>query len=93
MVTACKGSPPDNTHKVCVNLAGGYRNGMELILTGLDIEEKAEIFVTALFDLLGGKDQFDEVTIDLHRTDKSDPETHEEAMAMLRIDLSQKTQI
>ena len=42
---------------------------MELILTGLDIEEKAEIFVTALFDLLGGKDQFDEVTIDLHRTD------------------------
>ena len=90
MVTACKGSPPNNTHKVCVNLAGGYRNGMELILTGLDIEEKAEIFVTALFDLLGGKDQFDEVTIDLHRTDKSDPETHEEAMAMLRIDLKSK---
>ena len=90
MVTACKGSPPNNTHKVCVNLAGGYRNGMELILTGLDIEEKAEIFVTALFDLLGGKDQFDEVTIDLHRTDKSDPETHEEAMAILRIDLKSK---
>ena len=41
-------------------------------------------------DLLGGKDQFDEVTIDLHRTDKSDPETHEEAMAMLRIDLKSK---
>ena len=40
MVTACKGSPPNNTHKVCVNLAGGHRNGMELILTGLDIEEK-----------------------------------------------------
>ena len=90
MVTACKGSPPNNTHKVCVNLAGGYRNGMELILTGLDIEKKAEIFVTALFDLLGGKDQFDEVTIDLHRTDKGDPKTHEEAMAMLRIDLKSK---
>ena len=90
MVTGSKGSPPNDTHKVCVNLAGGYRNGMELILTGLDIEEKAEIFVTALFDLLGGKDQFDEVTIDLHRTDKPDPKTHEEAMAMLRIDLKSK---
>ena len=56
----------------------------------MDIEEKAEIFVTALFDLLGGKDQFDEVTNNLHRTDKSDPETHEEAMATLRIDLKSK---
>ena len=90
MVTGCKGSPPNDSHKVCVNLAGGYRNGMELILTGLDIEEKAETFVTALFDLLGGKDQFDEVTIDLHRTDKANPKTHEEAMAMLRIDLKSK---
>ena len=90
MVTGCKGSSPNDSHKVCVNLAGGYRNGMELILTGLDIEEKAETFVTALFDLLGGKDQFDEVTIDLHRTDKANPKTHEEAMAMLRIDLKSK---
>ena len=90
MVTGCKGSPPNDSHKVCVNLAGGYRNGMELILTGLDIEEKAETFVTALFDLLGGKDQFDEVTIDLHRTDKTNPKSHEEAMAMLRIDLKSK---
>ena len=90
MVTGCKGSPPNDTHKVCINLAGGYRNGMELILTGLDIEKKAEIFITALFDLLGGKDQFDEVTINLHRTDKPDPNTHEEAMAILRIDLKSK---
>ena len=49
-------------------------------MTGLDIEKKAEIFVTALFDLLGGKDQFDEVTINLHRTDKPDPKTHEDLM-------------
>ncbi len=89
-VSGCKGSPPTDTHKVCINLAGGYRNGMELILTGLDIEKKAETFITALFELLGGKDQFEEVTIDLHRTDKDDPSTHEEAMAMLRIDLKSK---
>ena len=85
MISGCKGSPPPTTHKVCINLAGGYRNGMELILTGLDIEEKAVILTDALFDSLGGKEQFDEVVIDLIRQDKDDPETHEEAMALLRI--------
>ena len=90
LVSGCTGEAPNDSHKVCINLAGGYRNGMELILTGLDIEKKAETFVTALFDLLGGKDQFNDVTIDLHRTDKIDPMTHEEAMAILRIDLKSK---
>jgi hypothetical protein len=85
MISDCKGSPPPATHKVCINLAGGYRNGMELILTGLDIEQKAETLTDALFDSLGGKEQFDEVIIDLIRQDKSDPDTHEEAMALLRI--------
>ena len=84
-ISGCKGSQPPSTHKVCVNLAGGYRNGMELILTGLDIEEKANTLTDALFDLLGGKEQFDEVVIDLIRQDKDDPHTHEEAMALLRI--------
>ena len=85
MISGCKGSPPPPTHKVCINLAGGYRNGMELILTGLDVEEKAVILTDALFDSLGGKEQFDEVVIDLIRQDKDDPDTHEEAMALLRI--------
>ena len=84
-ISGCKGSQPPSTHKVCMNLAGGYRNGMELILTGLDIEEKANILTDTLFDLLGGKEQFDEVIIDLIRQDKDDPHTHEEAMALLRI--------
>ena len=66
----CKGSEPPATHKVCINLSGGFRNGMELILTGLDIEEKAEIFTEALFDLLGGRDQFDEVDVQLHRQER-----------------------
>ena len=40
-VSGCRGSTPPSTHKACINLAGGYRNGMDLVLTGLDIEEKA----------------------------------------------------
>ena len=42
-VSGCKGSSPPDKHKVCINLAGGFRNGIELLLTGLDIEEKADL--------------------------------------------------
>jgi hypothetical protein len=91
-VSGCRGSSPPNKHKVCINLAGGYRNGMEIILTGLDIEEKAEVFTNALFNSVGGKDQFDEVSIQLHRTDKENPSTNEEAMASLLVSVKSKDQ-
>ena len=84
-VSGCRGSSPPKEHKVCINLSGGFRNGMEVILTGLDIEEKAEVFTNALFNSVGGKKQFDEVSIQLHRTDKENPITNEEAMASLVI--------
>ena len=89
-VSGCRGSSPTNTHKVCINLAGGYRNGMEFILTGIDIEEKAQIITDALFNSVGGKEQFDEVSILLDRTDKKDPNSNEEAMASLRISVKSK---
>jgi hypothetical protein len=89
-ITGCRGSSPPSTHKVCINLAGGYRNGMELILTGLDIEEKAKIFTQELFDLLGGKEQFDDVSIELHRQEKENPQSNEEAMASLRVNVTSK---
>ena len=84
-VSGCRGSSPPKEHKVCINLSGGFRNGMEVILTGLDIEEKAEVFTNALFNSVGGKRQFDEVSIQLHRTDKENPISNEEAMASLVI--------
>ena len=64
---------------------------MELIVTGLDIEEKARVFTDELFRSLGGKDQFDEVSIQLIRTDKEEPLTNEEAMAILKIDVKKLT--
>jgi hypothetical protein len=91
-VSGCRGSSPPNKHKVCINLAGGYRNGMEIILTGLDIEEKAEVFTNALFNSVGGKDQFEEVSIQLHRTDKENPSSNEEAMASLLVSVKSKDQ-
>ena len=84
-VSGCRGSTPPSTHKACINLAGGYRNGMDLVLTGLDIEAKAEAFTSALFNSVGGKEQFDDVSINLHRTDKENPNSNEEAMATLSI--------
>jgi len=89
-VSGCRGSSPTQFHKVCINLAGGYRNGMEFILTGLDIEEKAKIITDAFFTSVGGKDQFDEVSILLDRTDKEDPGSNEEAMASLRVSVKSK---
>ena len=86
-VSGCRGSSPPKDHKVCINLAGGFRNGTELLLTGLDIEEKAKLITETIFDSLGGKEQFDKVDIQLHRTDKENPESNEQAQAFLRIDV------
>ena len=41
-ISGVRGSAPPEQLKVCVNELGGFRNSMELVLTGLDIEEKAE---------------------------------------------------
>lgn len=89
-VSGTRGSTPPPTHKVCINTEGGYRNGMEVLLAGLDPEGKAEIYTDALFDSLGGKEQFDEVTIDLLPTGKENPETNEEAYHSLRISVKSK---
>jgi len=40
-VSGVRGSAPPRRLKVCVNELGGFRNSVELVLTGLDIEEKA----------------------------------------------------
>ena len=40
-VSGVRGSPPPERLKVCVNELGGYRNSVEFVLTGLDLEEKA----------------------------------------------------
>ncbi|CAB4757085.1 unannotated protein [freshwater metagenome] len=41
-ISGTVGSPPPERLKVCVNELGGWRNSMELVLTGLDVEAKAD---------------------------------------------------
>jgi hypothetical protein len=79
------GTPPPDTLKVCVNFLGGYRNTMTLVITGLDIEEKAAWAADELFGILGGRDQFDDVDIRLLRFDRPDAPANEQAAAHLRV--------
>nr|WP_301539770.1 acyclic terpene utilization AtuA family protein [Nocardioides sp. zg-DK7169] len=41
-LTGTRGTPPPAELKVCVNEVGGHRNTVEFVLTGLDIEAKAD---------------------------------------------------
>ena len=84
-LSGTRGSPPPATAKVAVNFAGGYRNTMTLVLTGLDIEAKAAWAQEELFAVLGGRDQFAEVDVRLLRFDRPDAPTSEQATAHLRI--------
>src|SRR3984885_6923831 len=84
-ISGTRGEPPPAALKGALNYLGGYRNTMTMVLTGLDIEEKAARAETMLFDLLGGKDQFGEVDVRLIRSDRPDAPTNEQATAQLRI--------
>jgi len=80
-----KGSPPPDTLKVALNMLGGYRNTTTMVLTGLDIEQKAEHAVTLLTEVLGGTEQFGEFDARLLRFDHPDAPSNEQATAHLRI--------
>jgi hypothetical protein len=71
---------------VSLNYVGGHRTTLTMMITGLDIEAKAAAFQRALWTSLpGGRKSFDEVDIQLLRTDQADPPTNEAAVAQLRI--------
>ena len=80
-----RGSPPPDTLKVALNMLGGYRNTTTMVLTGLDIEEKAGHATALLTEVLGGTEQFDEFDVRLLRFDHPDAPTNEQATAHLRI--------
>jgi hypothetical protein len=84
-ISGATGSAPPPDTKVAVNFLGGYRNTMTLVVTGLDIAQKAADARTLLFDILGGEEQFEEVDVRLVRFDRPDAPTNEQATAHLRV--------
>jgi hypothetical protein len=87
-ISATKGEPPPATLKVAMNEIGGYRNDMAIALTGLDIEAKAKLIEEAFWVACPyTRDDFASVTTTLSRTDKVDPASNEEAVAVWRLTL------
>src|SRR5690606_31208498 len=84
-VNGVVGEPPPPELKVAVTRLGGYRNQVTFVLTGLDVEAKAEAAERALWHAVGGRERFSAAHVDLIRSDREDPPTNAEAMAYLRI--------
>ncbi|MEL7210360.1 MAG: acyclic terpene utilization AtuA family protein, partial [Actinomycetota bacterium] len=85
-VSETAGEPPPATLKVAMNELGGFRNGMNVALTGLDVEAKAALVEAAFWAACPHEpDDFAEVATALVRTDKPDPASNEEAVAFWRL--------
>lgn len=84
-ISGVRGTPPPATTKVCLNLLGGFRNGVDLLLTGLDIEAKAA-WVRREVEAALQDDPPDELVWTLDRTDVYDPPTQAAATSYLRCD-------
>lgn len=81
-ISGVVGEPPPPTLKVSLNSIGGFRNSMTFVLTGLDIEAKADLVRHQLEAALTVKPAEFEWT--LARTDHPDADTEEAASALLR---------
>jgi hypothetical protein len=81
-ISGTKGEPPPATTKVCLNHLGGFRNEMTFVLTGLDLDAKAEWIKTQLEQGLAQRPQ--QLEWILARTDREDAATEQEASALLR---------
>ncbi|MDQ3737815.1 MAG: DUF1446 domain-containing protein [Actinomycetota bacterium] len=85
-ISGVRGEPPPPTLKVATNAHGGYRNDMAIALTGLDIESKAALVERAFWAACPYEpDDFAQVTARLVRTDRDDPATNEQAVALWRL--------
>ncbi|MBW0093651.1 DUF1446 domain-containing protein [Pseudonocardia sp. KRD-184] len=85
MISGVRGSAPPETLKVALNDAGGFRNTMTFVLTGLDIEAKAARCEAMLFDLLGGRERFATTDVRLLRHDTADAPENALATAHLKV--------
>jgi len=82
LISGVTGEAPPPQLKVSLNTIGGFRNEMEFILTGLEIEAKAELAQRQLESWLPVRPA--EIDWTLARLDRPDAETEEQASALLR---------
>ncbi|MFE7132202.1 acyclic terpene utilization AtuA family protein [Streptomyces sp. NPDC057638] len=83
-ISGVRGELPPPTLKVGLNRVGGWRNEVVFVLTGLDIEAKAELVRHQVEEALGD-DRPDQLRWELARTDRRDGDTQERSSAYLRL--------
>ncbi|CAL9476940.1 acyclic terpene utilization AtuA family protein [Streptomyces sp. enrichment culture] len=83
-IEGVRGEAPPPTLKVGRNRLGGFRNEVVFVLTGLDIEAKADLVREQMGDALAASPPAD-VRWELARTDRADAGTEETASALLRL--------
>ncbi|MCV7419294.1 DUF1446 domain-containing protein [Mycobacterium yunnanensis] len=81
-IAGARGEEPPPTLKVSLNAVGGFRNAMTFVLTGLDVEAKADLVQRQLEAGLAVRPA--ELEWTLARTDHPDADTEEAASALLR---------
>ncbi|MFI1700228.1 acyclic terpene utilization AtuA family protein [Streptomyces bobili] len=83
-IDGVRGEAPPPDLKVGRTRIGGFRNEVVFVLTGLDIEAKAELVRGQMAEAFD-KSEPEEVRWDLVRTDRGDAGTEETASALLRL--------
>ncbi|MBR7827312.1 DUF1446 domain-containing protein [Actinospica sp. MGRD01-02] len=83
-ITGVKGEAPPPTLKVGLNRVGGFRNQVEFVLTGLEIEAKAGL-VREQMEAAFTDRRPAEVRWTLVHTDRPDAPSEEQASAVLRL--------
>ncbi|MDD7965812.1 acyclic terpene utilization AtuA family protein [Actinomycetospora lemnae] len=80
------GEPPPATVKVGAIVPAGWHNEMTFVLTGLDVEAKAEHALAALWaGVPGGRKAFERVETRLLRADRPDPQRMTDAVSLLTV--------
>ena len=79
-ISGARGGPPSGRLKVCLNMLGGWRNAMDFVLTGLDVEGKAELALAGLREAY--PHPFEHRLV---RLDREDAPTNEQAVALLKV--------
>ncbi|MFE9922415.1 acyclic terpene utilization AtuA family protein [Streptomyces sp. NPDC005774] len=83
-IDGVRGEAPPPTLKVGLNRLGGFRNEVVFVLTGLDVEAKADLVKEQMTGALATSPPA-ETRWELVRTDRPDAETEETASALLRL--------
>ncbi|MFF0266171.1 acyclic terpene utilization AtuA family protein [Kribbella sp. NPDC004536] len=81
-ISGVRGEAPPPTYKVSLNSVGGFRNEVDFVLTGLQLEQKAELVQQQLEEALPKRPA--ELKWSLAWTEKPNAETEEEASVFLR---------